>query len=509
MKQLSNRNILFIDPPFYRLYKDEHPYINFCYTNSLAYLADSVKKETDWDVMIYHADFYPKSGSFTYTFLTGAGFENYLHNLKDVSAPIWNEVKTTIKEYNPAVIGISCKTQTFASACIVAKLAKEIDERILVIVGGPHVSLVGKDVLQCSDIDVGVKGEGEHTLVEILQAIESQQAFEMIHGIMYRKDGQLVENAPREFIKNLDALGFPHEIAPEVLKNYNQYPKTAFKNIFASRGCPYNCFFCGSPKIWNRRVRFRAVENVIREIQGLQKKGLKRIRFDDDTFGINRQYIVDLCQALITHCPGLKWDCEMHVNLVDNEMIALMKNAGCRHIQLGIESGNNEMLKQIHKNITIEQALAACKTIKKYGIDLEAFFIIGFPQETEETLRDTVRAMKKAKCRITYSIYTPYPGTEGFEFCKARGLIDENFDMALYNHQSPVNFFCENIPEERFRFLASQIEAQVDKINASIGKRPFKWKSYLKKMRKFGILHRLRTGIRRLSGTHRYQRDET
>ncbi len=499
MKETKNR-ILLIDPPFYRLYKDEHPYINYCYTNSLAYLAGTVKKETRWGVMMYHADFYPKHGHFTYRFLTGIGFENYLHNLKNVSAPIWQEVKATIQEYRPTVVGISCKTQTFASACLVAKLVKEIDERIMVVVGGPHVSLVGQEVLHCPEIDVGVKGEGENTLVEVLHAIDSQRELGNIKGIMYKKGGQFVENAPREFITDLDSLPFPHEIAPEVLKNYEQYPLAAFKNIFAIRGCPYNCFFCGSPKIWNRRVRFRSVENVIREIQGLQKKGLKRIRFDDDTFGINRRYIVDLCQALINHCPGLKWSCEMHVTLVDDEMIALMKKAGCRLIQLGIEAGNNEILRAIHKNITIEQALVACKIIRKHGIDLEAFFIIGFPQETEETLHDTINAMKKAKCRVTYSIYTPYPGTEGFEFCKRHGLIDENFDMALYNHQSPANFFCPNISEERFHMLASEIEALVDSINASIRKQqqPSARKMFLKKMRKFGVISRFKKGMKKV-----------
>jgi len=243
----SAHKILLIDPPFYRLYRDEHPYIRFCYTNSLAYLACTVKKETDWDVMIYSADFYPHQGNFTYTFLTETGFENYVNNLKDVSAPIWKEVKTAIIAYDPTVIGISCKTQTFASACLVAQLAKEINENIRVIVGGPHVSLVGKEVLNCPHIDVGVKGEREYTLVEVLQAIESHQTVEHINGLMYRKQRGILENAPREFIEDLDVLGIPHEIAPEVLKDYEQYPLSAFKNIMASRGCPYNCAFCGSP----------------------------------------------------------------------------------------------------------------------------------------------------------------------------------------------------------------------------------------------------------------------
>jgi radical SAM superfamily enzyme YgiQ (UPF0313 family) len=205
---------------------------------------------------------------------------------------------------------------------------------------------------------------------------------------------------------------------------------------------------------------------VIKEIRGLQKMGLTFIHFDDDTFGINKEYINDLCNAFIIHCPGLKWSCELHVKLVDEQTISLLKAAGCYSIRVGIESGNNEILKEMRKNITIEEALSACEIIKKYGIELHAFFIVGFPQETEDTLNDTVEAMKKIKSdKINYSIFTPYPGTEAFEFCKENGLIGDDYDVSLHNHQSPLNDFCINMPLERFRVLTSKIEKMVDRKN--------------------------------------------
>jgi len=169
---------------------------------------------------------------------------------------------------------------------------------------------------------------------------------------------------------------------------------------------------------------------------------------------------------LIKYSPGIKWSCEFHVNLVDEDTISLMKKAGCFLIQIGIESGNNEILKEMRKNITIEQALAAARIIKKYGIQLQAFFMIGFPHETEQSLNDTVTAMKKINCdALTYSIFTPYPGTEAFEFCKNSGQISEDYDVSLYNHQSPFCSFCINISPEKFRLLASKIEKMVDKRN--------------------------------------------
>jgi anaerobic magnesium-protoporphyrin IX monomethyl ester cyclase len=494
MKQ-DLRKILLIEPPFYRLFKDTTSLDR--YPLALGYLAGTIRKETNWGVMAYNTDFYPQSESLKINYLTSTGFLNYLNNLKDLSKPIWSEIKSTISEYKPTVVGISVKSPNFESACIVAKLAKEVNKQIIVIVGGPHPSMVGSDVLNCPDIDIGVRGEGENTIVELLNAIDAQKKFDDIKGINYRKDCQLVENAPREFIKNLDSLCFPHESAPKVLKDYDQYPLKAFKNVFTVRGCPYNCFFCGSRKVWTRKVRFRSSESVIREIKGLQKMGLRLIHFDDDTFGTNKKYINDLCNALIIHCPGLKWSCEFHVKLVDEQTISLMKAAGCYSIQIGIESGNNGILKEIRKNNTVKEIFSACEIIKKHGILLQAFFMVGFPQETEDTLNDTVAVMKKCKCdKLIYSIFTPYPGTEAFEFCKENGLIGDDYDVSLYNHQSPANCFCININPERFRELVYKIEIMVDRKNSlNRIKQVFSLNTF-RRIQEFGIGRSIQMGIK-------------
>ncbi|NLI13612.1 MAG: radical SAM protein [Peptococcaceae bacterium] len=494
-----NNKILLIEPPFYRLYKDTHSLNR--YPLSLGYLAGMIRKETNWSVMAYNADFSSHSEPVKVSYLASTGFYNYLNNLKDLSGRVWGEIRSAISEYKPAIVGISAKSQNIASACIVAKLAKEINRQIIVIVGGPHPSMVGSDVLNCSDIDVGVRGEGENTIIELLNAIDAQKDFNDIKGIVYRKDGHINENAPREFIKNLDSLCFPHENVSEVLKDYEKYPVTAFRNIFATRGCPNSCFFCGSHKIWSRKVRFRSPENVVKEIKSLQKMGLRAIHFDDDTFGINKQYINNLCNAIITHCPGLKWSCELHVNLVDEQTISLMKTAGCYSILIGIESGNNEILREMRKNITIEKALSACEIIKKYGIELQAFFIIGFPQETEDSLNDTIAAMEKSKCDvIVYSIFTPYPCTEAFEFCKDNGLITDDFDVSLYNHQSPANCFCIKINPERFRLLASKIEKIVDKKNSIHRKKRVFSLNTIRKIQNLGVGKSFQKGIRLFTG---------
>ena len=493
--QYEQRKILLIEPPFYSLFKDTYSLNN--YPLCLGYLAGEIWKETNWSVMVYNSDFYPQSEVMKVSYLGGVGFDNYLNNLKDLSGKMWREIKSTIIEYKPTVVGISVKSPMFKSACIVARLAKEVNKQIIVIMGGPHPSMLGADLLNYSEIDICIKSEGEKTIVELLNAIENEKEFNSIQGIVYRKDGRIVENPPRKLIDDLDSLCFPHESAPEVLKDYDQYPLNAFKFIFTTRGCPYNCAYCGSNNIWRQKVRFRSPKNVIKEIKGLQKKGLRAIQFDDDIFGANKQYIHDLCNALIKYCPRLKWSCLFHVKLVDEQTISLMKKAGCYSIKIGIESGNNGILKKMRRTYTIEEAFSACKIIKKYSIELETYFMIGFPQETEDTLNDTVEAMKKINADvIIFSILTPYPGTEVFEFCKEKGLIDDEYDLSLHYHQSPVNCFCINITPERFRILAFKIEVVVDKINSLKRLKRVFSSHTLWRIKELGIWESLKKGIR-------------
>ena len=498
MKRQENK-ILLIEPPLHRLFKDTYSLDR--YPLGLGYLAGTIKKETNWSVLVYNADFHARCDGFKYGFLTSVGFESYVKNLDDLSRPIWDEIRTTIKGYNPTVVGVSAVSPNFKAACHIARFAKEINRQIIVIVGGPHPSAVGADVMNCPDIDVAVKGEGEFTMIELLNAIEERKEFDGIQGIIFRKNGEIVETSSRAYLKDLDSLCFPHEYAPEVLKDYDKYPVTAFKYIYAGRGCPYNCLFCGSRTILGQRPRFRSPENVVKEIVGLQRKGVKVIHFANDVFATNKEYIHDLCEAMKIRCRGLRWSCEQHVKLIDEQSLALMKSAGCYMIMVGIESGSNEILRAMRKNITIEEAFIACESVKKSGIKLEIFFMVGFPMETEGTLNETLAAIRKIKPdRLVYSTFTPYPGTENFEFCKEKGVIDNHYDISLHHHQSPVNCFSANIPPDRFRTLVSKIEKMVDKTN---------WlkdikKSYsyvtIKKIQELGFRRSLKKAARKLIG---------
>jgi anaerobic magnesium-protoporphyrin IX monomethyl ester cyclase len=486
----SKDRILLIEPPFNRLHKNTYSLNRL--PLSLAYLAGVIKKHTHWDVMVYNADFISHDEPIILNYITGAGFQNYLENLGDSAKPIWQKIKGTIEDFAPSIVGISCKSQNFASASRVAQLAKTVNKDIVVIIGGPHPSLQKAEVLKEECFDIGVFGEGEITILEVLQAQSGHKALSQIPGIVYREGGKVVINSNRELINDLDTLPFPISTAPEVLKDYSKYPKDAFRNIFAIRGCPYNCSFCGSRYIWTRKPRFRSVENILQEIKEIQKLRINWIHFDDDTFGIKRSFIKELANGMARQCPDISWSCEMHVNLVDTEIISLMKKAGCKAIQMGVESGNNGILKEIRKGINIEDAINAARIIKKANIGLELFFMVGFPQETEETLNDTFKAIKNIPCdNIIYSIFTPYPGTEIFDYCKQEGIITDNYDVSMCNHQSPINYFSPKIPREKFYALVRLMEREIDRLNSYKKlKRIFSYESYLKIKHK-GILKSL------------------
>ncbi|MBU2547077.1 MAG: radical SAM protein [Proteobacteria bacterium] len=457
---LKNRNILLIEPPFYRLFKETYALVRL--PLSLAYLAGALCARTEWDVRVYNSDFRLPHEPFEISHFTGPGFQRYLDRLNDTRAGVWEEIRSEVRIFSPAVVGLTIKSPMLASARNTARLVKEIDPETRVIAGGPHASLDWRSVLECPDIDIGVLGEGEETIVELMAALENRTELSEVKGLAFRKHGEPVRTPPREPVTDLDRLVSPHEFAPRILKDYDRYPPSALGRVMAVRGCPFNCRFCGSRALWGRKARSRSPENVVAELLDLWSKGIDVVHFEDDSFGVHPENLRDLTRLIASKVPGLTWSCETHVNLITDEKLARMKEAGCRAIQVGIESGSNHVLDTMRKGFTLEKALEACERIKRHGFRLETFFMAGFPTETESTLRETLTAIKRVPAdKVILSLFTPYPGTEAFDLCRASGLIGPGYDPSLHYHQSPLNCFCSALTLERFRALVGEMEQAV------------------------------------------------
>jgi len=353
------------------------------------------------------------------------------------------------------------------SALKVARICKEINPQIKIVFGGHHPTILPEEMLSHHDVDFVVRGEGEKTFYELLQAMESRQKqYNNIAGLSFRKGDALVHNDDRPLIKDLNTIPAP---ARDLIWDVETYTPGQLSTLMTSRGCPYDCGFCAAKNIWRRRVRFRSMDSILDEIGELRDRyGLKDIRFYDDSFTVRRSHIEQLCHSLIEKQMDITWSCLTRVDIISDDLIALMKKAGCTKVEIGVESGNKRVLALIGKGATIEEVSAAAQCLSRNKISWSAFFMFGFPTETEEEALDTLRFMKELKPNWAHiSIFTPYPGTDLYDLALKTGMITESFDHTLHSHHNPYLRHTDTIPQERFQALSTHILAEVHRYNKS------------------------------------------
>lgn len=463
---MSLLRLLLIEPPFYRLHKLSY---GLCkYPLGLGYLAAAVTRDSLAEVQVVNGDFHQDPELFSVPYLTGEGYRSYRENVTDLNHPSYAGLRRQVRNFRPHVVGISVKTPVLASALMCARIAKEEDPDTLVVLGGPHATATMGEVLVHKAVDVVTSGEGEQTIAGLIRAVSEDSDFKNVRGISFRRAGKIISTSPQSKLADLDGLPFPYRYAAQVLADYNSYPLKAFGHVFSSRGCSFRCTYCSSPGIWGHPVRFRSEENILAELTELRHYGLTRIHFDDDTFGLKKKRLVRLCNLIEKASLNLTFGCETHVSLISEATVTAMVRAGFDKIQLGLESGDDSILKKINKNFTVQEAVHAAGLVKSAGLGLEIFIMVGFPDETEDSLRATLRLLEKIECdKIIYSLFTPYPGTPLFDECRRLGLINEEYDYSRFSHQSPENSFCPGIGKERFRILASEMESLVFQKNAA------------------------------------------
>ena len=333
--------------------------------------------------------------------------------------------KEKIRETAPLVVGITvhCSVQ-ITEAHLTAKLVKEISSNIKVVIGGSHPSALARETLeQCSYIDIVVYGEGEVTMYETAENIKNNLPLNNIKGIAYRHNDKILINPPRDFIDDLDSLDFPaFELFP--LNRYKPYFRSGSRclelPVTTIRGCPSKCFFCYQPMSDN--IRMRSPENIIKEIKyHIENFNLKQVLFTDDTFTLYPDRINKLCELLIKErlYEKINWLCASRVDIVNEELLKIMKKAGCYCITYGVESGSQYILDKIKKNISLAQAKEAVRLTKKHGIKADVNFIIGLPYETEKTIMQTIKFMNELDPDyVNIALLSIFPGTSAYEMAR-------------------------------------------------------------------------------------------
>jgi radical SAM superfamily enzyme YgiQ (UPF0313 family) len=369
---------------------------------------------------------------------------------------IQKNIEKTLNAFGPDLVGITSFSPTYPLASYYAKLCKK--REIPVVIGGIHISTLPHTITE--DMDFGVIGEGEETMLEIVRTLMDSNMnldrVKSVEGVVFRGEDQQIEfSKPRELITSLDSLPFPDRNSAASRNNYHEIMVT-------SRGCTYKCIFCASHRMWPK-MRFRSAENIVTEIEHLSREfHVRRIVFNDELFGINKKRLYEMVDLIEKR--GLNKKVAFHAQLrasqTDKEMAKLLKRMNFVKIFMGLESGSQRVLDYLKSgNNSVEQYYNAVELLEEAGIRTYAFFIIGSPIETHEDILETLRFIRKSKIsNFSVWILAAYPGTPLWDYANKRGLVHDNMDWRLLDVCSDYRYRLSDF--ERFIILSENLRRE-------------------------------------------------
>ena len=432
---MEKKRILLINPPFYRLMNSHFNGVPL----GLCYIATILNNNGHY-VRIYNADYIGDTEYSNQRELFN-NYNNYKVILNNEDHPIWKEIQKKIKNFNPDIVGITMLTGTYKSSENIAKLIKKNNNEIIIVVGGSHPTILPEETIKNKYFDYVVRKEGEYTLLEIANDKDKDK----INGLTYINENNVIVNNPdREFISDLDTLSIPRR---DLFLNDTKH--IDYRYIMTGRGCPYECTFCASKKLWDKKVRYHSVNRVIEEIKYVQNNfNNDFFFFVDDTFILNKKRARKICESIIENNIKIKWVCESRVEGINEDILKIMKKAGCERIKIGVESGNERILKLIKKNITKEQIRNAVSLTKKVGIKITIHLMTGFPTETNAEIKETLDFARELNPDyFSLSILSPYPGTEIYYDIIKNNIKLPKEHWEYFFHQSKDMILALNIDE--------------------------------------------------------------
>lgn len=470
--------ILLVNPPRWNELVGKNPSIiekhrGFNPPLGLLYLASSIKKYTQYEIDIIDT----QPHEWTYMQLE--------HYLKD-------------KSYD--IVGISVMTFTLIDAFETVRLIKKVMPDAKVILGGTHIHLFPEETINLEGVDFCIMGEAEFSLIKFLSCLyEKNSDFERVPGLVFKeRHGEIKKNGI-EIIRNLDDIPFPDRGLLGI-SNYNSLLSrgSLCTTIISSRGCPFQCSFCDRPLSPITSIfRYRSAKNVVEEIAECVALGIRDFLFYDDTFTVNKERVMGICEEIIKNKLKIRWDIRTRVDLVDEKILRMMKRAGCVAIHYGVESGNDKILKVLQKGFTVKKVKETFALTKKVGIETLAYFMIGLPSETINEIQDTFDLAKELQpdyCHFT--IFSPYPGTKLYNLGLEKGIIKK--DIWREFAKNPNKGFRVPVWEENF--LREELYEIIVKFYKKFYLRPRYLFSRLVKTRSLGeLIKKGKAGISVLS----------
>ena len=349
----------------------------------------------------------------------------------------WNADKSVkeILKHNPKAVGITATTNNRLKAIELIKELKNKNPDLFIFVGGPHFAMTTENALRVvPEIDAVIKGEGEITSQELLDALKNNRDFSKILGIVYRdRKGTIIETPDRPFEHDLEKFSVAWHLF-EMDKYQRNIDGTNIRSVgvISARGCPNRCAFCVNAAFRKAILRLRNPIKFVDEVEFLKNKyGFKGFDFWDDTLTISKEHVKIICNEILKRKLDIKWYARARVDTVDKEMLELMRKAGCIRISYGVESGSPRILKIIRKNITPEQAITAARISSDLGMKVLMNFMVNLPYETIDDLKMTIDLMKRLNSiknvTAAYGFSVIYPGIEMEIMAKKEGILPKDF----------------------------------------------------------------------------------
>jgi magnesium-protoporphyrin IX monomethyl ester (oxidative) cyclase len=379
----------------------------------------------------------------------------------------YEQIMDRVRAFKPEVVGLSCifSNQWPAVRELARRIKAEAPE-IVVLAGGAHPSFLSELCLRDAPVDYILRGESEHSLLDLLDRLKKGRPVAEVDGLVWRDRGEIRANPKTAYIQDLDTIPFPaHDLLdPEryfkvALPMGYSFLSPRAVPIVTSRGCPCACTFCSSAQLWGRRYRTRSAENVLREMDWLVERfGVRELKIQDDNLTINRERAKKIFTGMIERPWHLNWNTPNGIAVwtLDEELLQLMKRSGCFEITMAIESGSQEVLTDlIKKPLKLAQAREVNRIAREQGITRAAYFIVGLPGETKDQIMRTVRFARELKM-VWWAIfiYNPLPGSELFRESVERGYITEESFFETGNQ-----YFSSIIDSEEW--TAEELEALI------------------------------------------------
>ena len=339
-----------------------------------------------------------------------AGHQVKVLNLSGYS---WSRTLQILEQLEADVYGLSCWTANRRGVALVSDALKRLYPQSHVVVGGPHATPLASELLHYyPSVDTVCLGESELQFMELLSRLQAKQPPWGVAGTVYRHEGGIHKGPPRASIANLDELASPHD-----------YFSTHI--LMTSRGCPWQCTFCGAETTWGRGFRGHSIDYVLDAIErALSRLPVRMLQIKDDTFTANKKRAMQICQGIRERKLNFMWSCDTRVDVLTEELVREMRLAGCERLSLGVESGSPTILQAINKKITAEKITEAARLAKLYGIQVRFYMMLGNRGETLETFQETLDFLRRTQPhQYLFSCLSIYPGTVDFHDAEKSGKI--------------------------------------------------------------------------------------